>query len=174
MVPSRLAVLFNDPCFAQNEGVSPSLPLLRDQPLTALVSDPIKKRFGPEALATTLLENGWIPDNLGELHNLTHKQARAIRAAGYSAQASQRRWRCPTLPDQLVCSNALWHLSDALPRFFGYRQHLAEWAPYRSHPIGDRNAGRFGQTSAAHHSSPYCPRCGYGRVQTATNARTHV
>ena len=134
----------------------------------SLIADP------RSALVKVLFERGLHPDRLGEIHTLPDADARAIRdEAGYSAVAN-RVWRCPPLPDALVRGTMWEHLSDALSRVFGHRHELAEWRPYRSHPIGDRNAGRFGQTSAAHHSSPYCPRYGYGLVQPVTNVRTHV
>jgi hypothetical protein len=122
--------------FAQNGGVSLSLPLLRDQPLAALVSDSIKKRQGPEALANTLLTHGWIPDYLGELHNLTHRQARAINAAGYTAQAGKngRVWRSPAFQHELVVGTALEHLSEAWSRSFG--RGPGQWRTYRSHQRG--------------------------------------
>jgi len=129
----------------------------------------------PQALLDTLIAHGLVPDGLGELHGLSFKQAAAIRASGWSCQPiAGRPWRAPIMPHDLVFGTVYEHLSDALPRVFGYRSNLAEWHPYRSHPWGDPNAGRFGQTSAAHGSSPYCPRCGYGKVHTASNPRTHV
>jgi hypothetical protein len=129
---------------------------------------------GRSALVRVLFERGLHPDRLGEIPHLSYADARAIRDAGYTALANQRVWRCPPLPDELVFGTMWDHLSDARDRAYGYRIDLAEWHPYRSHPWGDPNAGRFGQTSAAHGSSPYCPRCGYGKVQPATNPRAYV
>jgi len=101
----------------------------------ALVCDS-SKRQGPEALANLLLENGWIPDGLGELHNLTYRQARAINAAGYTAQAGKngRVWHCPPLPHALVAGTRLDHLSEAHSRSFG--RGPGHWWHYRSHQRG--------------------------------------
>ena len=128
----QLTVLFNGVCLAQNEGMSPALPLLRNQPPAALVSVSIKKRQGPEALIEAFRSFVRPPDGLGEIHNLSRAEARALRACGYKARAGcyGRVWRCPTLPDQLVGGTEFFHLSDALPHAYGHKP--GEWHPKRA------------------------------------------
>jgi hypothetical protein len=95
------------------------------------------KRQGPEALIEAFRKHGVCPDGLGELHNLSHPVAQAIRACGYKARAGRygRVWRCPELPDELVRWTEFAHLSDALPRAYGNRS--GEWRPKRAefHPV---------------------------------------
>ncbi len=152
------------------------LPLLRDQPLTALVSDPIKRRQGPEALANLLLENGWIPDGLGELHNLTYRQARAIRESGYTAQAGKngRVWRSPAFPHELVVGTALEHLSEAWSRSFG--RGPGQWRPYRSHQRGARHQAWEHARKAGYPErvTPKGTRRGSVLVHTASNAQPYT
>jgi hypothetical protein len=87
---------------------------------------------GPAALIETFRKYGVCPDGQGELHNLSHPVARAIRACGYKARAGRygRMWRCPVLPDQLVGGTEFDYLSDAFPRSFGQRP--GEWHPKRA------------------------------------------
>jgi hypothetical protein len=115
----------------QNEIVSLALPLFRAQLLAALVPESIKRQ-GPEALIEAFRKHGVCPDGLGDLHNLSHPVARALRACGYKARAGCYGgvWRCPPLPDELVRWTEFYHLSDALPRAYGYR--LGEWNPKRA------------------------------------------
>jgi hypothetical protein len=137
--PYRLTVLFNCPVFAQNEGVSPALPLLREQPLAAPLSCLIVKRDTRSALLKVLRKRGLYPDGLGEIQDLRDADARAIRnEAGYTALAN-RVWRCPPLPDADVWNTPWGHLSDALPRAYGHGP--GEWVPWRSHPRYDKDSG---------------------------------
>jgi hypothetical protein len=112
---------------AQNESV-----WTQHQPLAALVPDSIKKRQGPEALIEAFRERCRPPDGLGEIHNLTRAEARALRACGYNARSGcyGRVWRCPTLPDHLVFGTEFDHLSDAYSRAYGSRP--GEWHPKRA------------------------------------------
>jgi hypothetical protein len=112
--------------------MSYALPPLRDQPPAALASDPIKKRQGPEALIEAFRELVRPPDGMGEIHNLSRAEARALRACGYKARAGcyGRVWRCPALPDELVRWTEFDHLSDALSRAYGNRP--GEWRPKRA------------------------------------------
>jgi hypothetical protein len=65
-----------------------------------------------QALVDVLTRLYQIPDGLGETV-LNTEEAAAIRKCGFVARAGTR-WRCPVLPDHLVCWNPLlWHLSDA-------------------------------------------------------------
>jgi len=93
------------------------------------------------ALFKVLVERGLYPDGLGEIRNLSHADARAIRAAGYTALANQRVWRCPPLPHSEVWNTPWEHLSDAIDRAYGRRYELREWRPWRSHPRHDKDSG---------------------------------
>jgi hypothetical protein len=152
------------------------LPLLRDQPLTALVSDSSQRRQGPDALVNVLLENSWIPDLLGELHNLTQCQARAINAAGYTAQAGKngRVWRSPAFPHELVVGTALEHLSEAWSRSFGYGP--GQWRPYRSHQRGAKYLAWEHARKAGYPErlTPKGTKSGSVLVHTVTNAHPHT
>jgi len=135
----QLTVLFNGVCLAQNEGMSPALPLLRNQPPAAPLSCLIVKTDTRSALVRVLFERGLHPDGLGEIQNLPDADARAIRnEAGYTALAN-RVWRCPPLPDAEVWNTPWRHLSDALPRAYGHGP--GEWLPWRSHPRYDKDSG---------------------------------
>lgn len=105
------------------------------------MSRSILKTDGRSALFKVLVERGLYPDGLGEIHNLPHADARAIRDAGYTALANQRVWRCPPLPHELVFGTMWEHLSDALDRAYGHRYELGEWLPWRSHPRYDKDSG---------------------------------
>jgi len=96
------------------------------------MSDSIKKRHGPEALIEAFRGLVRPPDGLGEIHNLSRSEARAIRACGYKAPAAcyGRVWRCPELPDELVRWTEFFYLSDVLSRVYGYRP--GEWHPKRA------------------------------------------
>ena len=106
---------------ADTENVKPTP--MRDSLMTAQ---------GPAALIEVFRTRGVYPDCLGELHNLSHAEAGAIRACGYKARAGRygRVWRCPVLPDELVRWTEFDYLSDALPRAYGYR--WGEWHPKRA------------------------------------------
>lgn len=102
------------------------------QPLTPLGIDSNEKHNGPAALIEAFRGPVRPPDGLGEIHNLSRAEARALRACGYKARAGcyGRVWYCPPLPDELVWKTEFAHLSDALSRSFGYRPW--EWRPKRA------------------------------------------
>lgn len=103
------------------------------QPLAPLgIDDSTKKKQGPEALIEAFRGPVRPPDGLGEIHNLSDAEARAIRACGYKARGGRygRVWYCPPLPDELVWNTEFAHLSDLVSRSFGYRPW--EWHPKRA------------------------------------------
>lgn len=68
-----------------------------------------------------------VPDGLGEC-TLRPEEAAAIRRCGFAARAGTI-WRCPPLPDELVCWNPLLrHLSDAVDPL----NRPAGWKPKRA------------------------------------------
>jgi hypothetical protein len=80
-----------------------------------------------EALVEVLTGLYQIPDGLGETI-LRPEEAAAIRACGFGARAGSV-WRCPLLPDALVCWNPLLrHLSDAIDPY----SRQGEWKPKRA------------------------------------------
>jgi hypothetical protein len=108
-------------------------PFTQQQPAADVVREP-----DYESLVEILTRLWQVPDGLGETM-LRTEEAADIRACGFAARAG-RVWRCPPLPDALVCWNPLLrHLSDAIDPYARPEGWKAKRAPSRLvsyfHPI---------------------------------------
>lgn len=127
----------------------------------------------PQALLNALVDNGIVPDGIGEYGPLRAAEAQAIRATGYTA-ITGRMWRCPIFPASLVQFTMYAHLGDDQARAFG--NDLGEWALWRSHIEGDRSSA-YGDARKAVMSSygkMPCPLCTRPGVRRQANAHAHV
>jgi hypothetical protein len=126
----------------------------------------------PQALLACLQRLGVIPDGLGECY-ISPQQARAIRQSGYSANGN-RMWYCPILPDAIVRDTLYSHISDALPRAYGYGP--GQWRAYRAHLEGDRRSAyaHIHKAIQPDGSRAYCPLCKRAHVRSTDNADTHT